>query len=227
MKETYMFSAFSFLFFLLISFLKVSSIVGGSKLYFSGVFLLPAFAAFFSLPLGGILTVSFFIFKNFFWGGFFGGFPTLASALAFSLCVKSRAQSDILFRILNFFIRVFIPTLCILIFILHPVGRYAFLYSFYWLIPIGFYFFQQKGYFSIVFNAALTSTFLAHAVGTIIWLYTFDMSAAQWLALIPVVAWERLFFASGLGLTYVFVRYLLAQRRRRSFINVFLKHSMN
>ena len=111
--------------------------------------------------------------------------------------------------IVDFLTRVFLPLLCILIFTLHSVGRHAFVYSFYWFIPVFLYFYQSKKRFVSIFAASLSSTFVAHAVGSIIWLYFVDMTCVQWLALIPRVAVERLVFVLGLSGTYIFIKYLL------------------
>lgn len=91
-------------------------------------------------------------------------------------------------------IRFFLPALCIVLFVIHPVGGSAFVYSLFWLVPIVLYLFPQRSFFL----SALGSTFVAHAVGSVIWLYTVEMTAAMWLALIPIVVVERLFFAIGM-----------------------------
>ena len=49
---------------------------------------------------------------------------------------------------------------------------------------------------------ALGATFTAHAVGSVIWLYTMPMAQEAWLALIPQVAIERLTFAAGIVVAY-------------------------
>lgn len=85
-----------------------------------------------------------------------------------------------------------IPSLlCIFLFICHPIGASAALYSLFWVIPIFCAFYLPQN----IFAKALSSTFIAHAVGSVIWLYTVPMSANQWLMLIPIVMVERFFFA--------------------------------
>jgi len=104
----------------------------------------------------------------------------------------------------NFFVRLLLPALCIVVFIAHPVGGEAALYTVYWLIPIALYFFPRKS----LFFQALGSTLVAHAVGSVIWLYTVPMTATMWLALIPIVAIERLLFSSGMLITYRIVEFV-------------------
>ena len=43
------------------------------------------------------------------------------------------------------------------------------------------------------------ATFTAHAVGSVAFLYAFNIPAATWMALIPVVAFERGLFALGIA----------------------------
>lgn len=95
-------------------------------------------------------------------------------------------------------IRVFVPLVCMGLFIAHPVGGQAFIYSLYWLIPVAVYFFGRN----TIFMQALGSTFTAHAVGSVIWLYTVPMTATMWLGLIPFVAVERLLFALCMVVAY-------------------------
>jgi len=95
-------------------------------------------------------------------------------------------------------IRFFLPLACMVLFIAHPIGGQAFLYSLYWLIPVVLFFIPRQS----LFLNALGSTFVAHAVGSVIWLYTVPMSAAIWLSLIPVVAVERLLFACSMVVLY-------------------------
>lgn len=103
------------------------------------------------------------------------------------------------------FIRLAPAILCMLLFITHPVGGQAALYGLFWLIPVALTLFAQE----TLFTRALGSTFTAHAVGSVIWLYTVPMSADQWLMLIPVVIMERLLFAAGMVAGYKVIEWVL------------------
>lgn len=92
---------------------------------------------------------------------------------------------------------IIIPLLCIILFIAHPQGRIAWYYSLYWLIPIIAVFKKDR----LIFNA-LGATFTAHAVGSIIFLYAFNLPAAVWISLIPIVAIERGLFTLGIWVSY-------------------------
>lgn len=95
-------------------------------------------------------------------------------------------------------IRFLLPLSCMALFVMHPVGRVAWVYSLYWLIPIMLFFVGSKKLFSEV----LGSTFVAHAVGSVIWLYCTSMPASLWHALIPIVFVERLLISCGMVLIY-------------------------
>ena len=81
-----------------------------------------------------------------------------------------------------------VPILCMLLFVLHPQGSGAWMYSLYWLIPPLCALKKNKS----ILLTALGSTFTAHAVGSIIWLYCLGLPTAAWIGLIPMVAVERL-----------------------------------
>lgn len=96
-------------------------------------------------------------------------------------------------------VRIGIPALCMVLFIAHPIGYYAAPYTLYWLIPIACAFMHRNNRFL----TAISSTFVAHAVGSVVHIYTVNaMTPTAWLALIPVVALERLIIALGMYVAY-------------------------
>lgn len=115
------------------------------------------------------------------------GIPTFFAMLNWS----ADAQKKTLLQIL---LQIIIPILCIALFVIHPTGNQAWLYSMYWLIPVALWIAQRYGY-QAVFLTALSSTFIAHALGSVIWLYGAHLKPEVWLALISRVAVERLVFA--------------------------------
>lgn len=82
--------------------------------------------------------------------------------------------------------------LCSLLFICHPTGSRAWVYTLVWLIPL--LALKNQSHF---FGQSLVSTFVAHATGSVIWLYAGlgPTSAAGWVALIPLVIIERILLA--------------------------------
>lgn len=83
--------------------------------------------------------------------------------------------------------------ICIVLFLLNPIGRQAWAYSLIWLIPFAATFFKKR----LILNS-LGATFTAHAVGSVIFLYTFGLTPAIWMSLIPVVFIERGVFTIGI-----------------------------
>lgn len=81
---------------------------------------------------------------------------------------------------------------CSLLFIYHPLGSQAWIYTLVWLVPL----FALKNQTNL-FCQALISTFIAHATGSVIWLYAGlgPATADGWIALIPLVIIERILLA--------------------------------
>jgi hypothetical protein len=95
--------------------------------------------------------------------------------------------------------------ICIILFLLNPIGRQAWLYSMIWLIP----FVATLGKKRLILNS-LGATMTAHAVGSTIFLYTFGLTPAIWLGLIPVVFVERGIFTVGIWGSYLGMNWLLS-----------------
>lgn len=103
---------------------------------------------------------------------------------------------------------VIVPLIAIAAFVLHPIGRQVWFFSLYWTIPIIVKLLPKK-YSNNVLLKSLGATFTAHSVGGAAWIWTVPMAAGQWIALIPVVAYERLLFAAGIAGSYVLVNTVL------------------
>jgi hypothetical protein len=169
---------------------KISFIVGSHMAWFS----IAAIIGPLSGAFGGV-TGSYFVF--------------IGRLLLHCIVSKTLSLSFLAFCIPGFFaslcwatrskiVHVLLPVLCILLFILHPVGGKVAIYSMYWFIPLFIY---TMGY-RTPFLRALESTFIAHAVGSVIWLYTVPMAADMWMRLIPIVALERFVYACGMSFVY-------------------------
>lgn len=101
-----------------------------------------------------------------------------------------------------------IPLICIVLFNIHPVGRKAWQFSLYWLIPIIGRIIPNSNKFRMIIQS-FGATFTSHAIGSVIWLYTVPMTSSAWLALIPVVAFERIIFGFGITGTFYGTKFLL------------------
>ena len=93
-----------------------------------------------------------------------------------------------------------ISPLCIALFLAHPEGRAAWFFTLYWCIPFLTLVPKLKEW---LFIRSLGATFTAHAVGGALWVWATSMTAAQWTALMPIVAYERALFAAGIAVSYV------------------------
>jgi hypothetical protein len=168
------------------SFIKVSFMVGSQMIWFSGInSVLPLAGAF-----GGIFGVGLvFLMRQVL---HFLFFKTLSLSFL-AMCIPGFCAS-LYWATSSAVIRLFLPILCMSLFVVHPVGAQAFVYSLYWLIPVVLYFIPRKS----LFLHALASTFVAHAVGSVIWCYTVPMTPVLWMGLLPIVFIERILFAFGM-----------------------------
>ena len=166
--------------------IKVSFLVGSQMIWFSGVnSVLPLAGAFGGVMGAGLIFVLRQLIHLVF-------FKTLSLSFL-ALCIPGFCAS-LYWATNHSIVRVGLPLACMGLFIAHPVGAQAIVYSLYWLIPVALYLVPQKS----LFLQALGSTFIAHAVGSVIWLYTVPMTAGMWMGLMPIVLIERLLFALGM-----------------------------
>jgi hypothetical protein len=100
--------------------------------------------------------------------------------------------------------RVIVPVVCMGLFILHPIGREAWYYSLYWLIPVAAAVWKDR-----LFLRSLGATFTAHAIGSVAFLYAFNIPVDVWATLVPITAFERLSFAIGISISYIAVNTIL------------------
>ena len=117
---------------------------------------------------------------------------------------------------------ILIPIAAIILFVAHPVGRQAWFFSLFWTIPIIIKLLPKK-YGEKVFLRSLGATFTAHAVGGAMWNYIVPMTQAKWIALIPVVIYERLLFAAGIAISFVVINTLLDKldsKTKSEYVNV-------
>lgn len=84
--------------------------------------------------------------------------------------------------------KAFIPALCVVLFLLHPIGSASWAYTVYWIAPIVLSFFSIKS----IFLRSLASTLTTHAVGSVLWIYTHHTTTLYWHSLISIVWLERL-----------------------------------
>jgi len=111
---------------------------------------------------------------------------------------------------------ILIPLVCIIAFVLHPIGAQSWYYASFWLIPIVVKFFKDN-----LFLRSLGATFTAHAIGSVIFLYTIPTSPELWGVILPgVVIFERIIFALGISASYVIMNSLLNRLNSLNLINL-------
>lgn len=145
---------------------------------------LPMTLYLFPLPIGGIFEVFMWLLAHV--SDPFPltlGLPTLFASLSWYRSENPKSILDTLLHLV-------LPALCIALFCLSPVGSHAKCYSLFWLVPIALYFLPVKG-IALTTSRAIKSSFIAHAVGSVFWVYLVPMTHADWNALIPIVALER------------------------------------
>jgi hypothetical protein len=178
---------------------KIATILGSSHSYFSfGSVLAPMIALF-----GGITSATILLCTKMLVRGILHG----ATSFGPTFYIPTLCASWALARPYYHMVWYGIPIVCIVLFMLHPVGGQVWFYALYWWIPLVI----AYGRYKSLFARALGATFIAHAVGSIIWLYTVPMTAAQWTALIPIVAVERITYAAGMVIVYHGVKFACAQ----------------
>jgi hypothetical protein len=98
-----------------------------------------------------------------------------------------------------------VPALAMIAFNLHPMGRAAWPYSMFWLIPFLVWPFRER----FLIAKSLGTTFTIHSVGSVTWLWTFNLPASVWISLIPVVILERSIFTLGMSTAYLLANNVL------------------
>jgi len=117
-----------------------------------------------------------------------------------------------------------VPLLCMAAFWLHPEGIQAWYYALFWLIPLAASFYKQN-----IFARSLGATFSAHSIGSVAYLYAFNIPAIEWAGLMLVTPVERLLFAGGITVFYYAVNTMLTAFSSRvdfSFLNIEKKYAL-
>lgn len=105
----------------------------------------------------------------------------------------------------HWIISLLLPVLCMALFVMHPIAGQVWVYSLYWLIPMIIYCIEQRNLTaqsmgSARFLAALRATFIAHALGSVVWAYLKPMTVVHWQLLLPIVALERFVLAGAIAI---------------------------
>ena len=161
----------------LFSYFKISFVCGSQHLYLAGAAILfPVIGSILRIPLASVMVG--FGMYSIATGSLYGvtfGLPTLAATFCWRLYFSKKNNFK---KITSFILEVFIPLFCMIFFMLHPIAKGAWFYSLYWLLPPVLYFVRAKS----TFFYALRATFVAYAVGSILWCYAVPMTSVQWIS---------------------------------------------
>ncbi len=182
-------SIVSFFFAIAVTWLPFNYIIGSYAAYFSySSMAIPALGYQYSL-----LYVILYIFTK--------GLFSLTAPFLFLLHRLPLFFSTIALQNVTFWSYVALPLSMMFLFCIHPVGSMVICYSWYWLIPVAIYFFVQDS----LLSRAVGASFIAHAIGSVVWLYTGSIPAHVWMGLVPLVMVERLLIALMMvGFVYCF-----------------------
>lgn len=172
-------------------------IIGSKQSFTLFEFLYPLPAAFLGSGWGAVLVLFVKILNWLFTGQsldlitFIRFFPAVFGAIYFA----SKSKLNLL-----------VPIACMILFWINPVGRAAFPYGLFWLIPIIVFPFKRN----LALNS-LGTTFISHAIGSTAFLYSVPMNAEIWRGLIPIVFMERFIFAAGISVSYLVISVLVKE----------------
>ncbi len=173
--------------------IKVASLVGAPNQFFTLFQLVGPIAGAFLGPVIGVVSVLLAQVANFFLLGKQADLITILRFTPMLFAAFYFASSKRVDWILG------VPIAAMAAFMLHPIGAQVWYFSLYWLIPIAARLLAPNN----LLAKSLGTTFTAHAVGGVLWIYATNMGAEAWIALIPVVAIERTAFAIGIAATYI------------------------
>ncbi len=167
-------------------------------------------------PIGGVAAILAVSVSNFILTGQMLEIPVIVSFFTMAFAALYFATKNKLAAIVG--------PIAMVLFWLHPEGNIAWIYSLFWVIPVLASFYKKN-----LFARSLGSTFTAHAIGSVAYLYAFNIPAEVWFGLIPIVAFERLLFAAGISVSFIAVTTALKYVSARidlSFLNLEEKYSL-
>lgn len=101
-------------------------------------------------------------------------------------------------------LRAILPLLCMILFIVHPIGSSIWYYSLYWIIPMTLSAIAPE----TPLYRAFASSFALHACGSVLWIYCLEVPAQAWISVMPLVLFERTLVACGMLAVHYSYSYL-------------------
>ncbi|QQR49441.1 hypothetical protein IPF37_01170 [bacterium] len=186
------------------TFIKLSPVLGSFKFSLTSVgIMLPLIGGFANLPAASLFIVAYGLYRVLrAVGAATFGIPLFFATANWNIQTAALINNSRKINIARFFMNVVVPIICMTLFVAHPVGGQAFVYASFWLIPICLYILQMFNFHNI-FSIALGSTFIAHGIGSVMWIYMVPMTAEQWIALMPLALAERLTMAAASSIIFM------------------------
>ena len=175
--------------------INFSAVVGADSQFFTLFQFFGPIAGSFLGPVFGIIAVFFSQLTDFFIVGKEASWINLLRLTPMLLAVYYFGSKK---KILG----AVIPMVCMILFVMHPTGQQAWIYSLFWLIPILGKILPKKVPGQLFFRS-FGATFTAHAIGSVLWIYTVPSTPGMWITLLPITAYERFLFGLGIAGSYV------------------------
>ena len=168
------------------------------------------------------MSTKFFSFKKIFFLVLFSIIVLIASKINFSQIVGSTAQYFTFFQFFGPIAGAFLGPVVGAGSVLLAQAIDFFvsgkaIYSLFWLIPVAAKLFSKR-----LFLRSLGATFTAHAIGSVIWVWTIPMTPEQYAILIPITATERILFAGGISLSFIAFNSLLEFAEKKAKTGILL-----
>ncbi len=176
--------------------IKLSFVIGSQRMFFSGINVMAPIAGFFGGFMGSILCLFFsFLFSS-------------KSALLLAHTGLPNFLAGLYWRCESRVVKLVLPLACMGLFWQQTWGSLAAGYAVLWFIPV----FTTLLNLNSLFAKSLSATFIAHAVGSVLWLYFGNITNTVWFALIPVALLERVCLAILMVGMYKLVQAILSYK---------------
>jgi len=173
--------------------IKLNLIFGTNGLYFSLSSLY--------LPFTGLFLNPYYIFNIFIVKVIYILLFSKVNFLSLTLLYLPGFASSLYLSTNSKLYKLFIPILSMILFINNPIFFSVKSYSLYWLIPIFVSIFNIKS----IFLRSLAATFVAHAVGTMISIYSGQLSCNLINQIKLIIFFEKILFAALMSISYYLV----------------------
>ena len=130
------------------------------------------------------------------------GTKSIVGTSLLAACGLPNFGAGLYLRTANNLFKIALPALCMALFWYQTWGTIGMAYALLWLIPVAVTVFKIEQ----IYLKSLAATFVAHGIGSVMWVYGANLTPEQWFALIPVAICERVLLACLIGVAYNLVQ---------------------